>query len=384
MTISDKINKYVPPLLVAIIQVKKNIENSISKIDDDLLPSTTQKSPQLDIFQSFLCNTNDEKDKLSNTIELWDSIPKYAITQQAMNKMRIKEGYLPILERKFTYKGDEYLIKVSPALIEVNKDTKETKAFYPSANEELVEYALLKIASEQENGFFNKSKYKSGVTFSLHLLRAELKKRGHTRSYYEIVRSLNILAKSNIEILLTNGKKLIGEGFATSNYLSYLASVSREKLNENPEEKWEAHFHYLITNGIDTVEFRQYNYDKMMLNSSPLARWLHKKLVHNYTNASFMITYSISLNTIASESGLLDYKRKNDAITKLKYSLEELKKNRVLSSFVQSEDFRGLQNKIINPKYTLSPHQEFIKEVKASNKRRKDSIDPQIIPKKLR
>ena len=371
-------------LLAAIIQVKKNIENSISKIDDDLLPSTTQKSPQLDIFQSFLCNTNDEKDKLSNTIELWDSIPKYAVTQQAMNKMRIKEGYLPILERKFTYKSDEYLIKVSPALIEVDKDTKETKAFYPSANEELVEYALLKIASEQENGFFNKTKYKSGATFSLHMLRAELKKRGHTRSYYEIVRSLNILAKSNIEILLTNGKKLIGEGFATSNYLSYLASVSRDKLNENPEAKWEAHFHYLITNGIDTVQFRQYNYDKMMLNSAPLARWLHKKLVHNYTNASIVITYTISLNTIASESGLLDYKRKNDAITRLEASLEELKKNRVLIGFVQSEDLRGQQNKIINPKYTLSPHPEFIKEVKASNKRRKDSIDSQIISKRLR
>jgi hypothetical protein len=30
---------------------------------------------QIDLFQTFLCNTNDEKERLSNTIELWDSIP---------------------------------------------------------------------------------------------------------------------------------------------------------------------------------------------------------------------------------------------------------------------------------------------------------------------
>jgi hypothetical protein len=58
-------------------------------------------SPELSLFQSFLCNTDDERDHLSNTIELWDSIPKYAVSQQAMNKMRTKEGYLPRLEKEF-------------------------------------------------------------------------------------------------------------------------------------------------------------------------------------------------------------------------------------------------------------------------------------------
>jgi hypothetical protein len=89
-------------------------------------------SPQLSLFQSFLCNTNDERDRLSNTIELWDSIPKYAVSQQAMNKMRTKEGYLPRLEKEFTYRGRLYTIRISPALIDMGKGGE--KAFYPSGS----------------------------------------------------------------------------------------------------------------------------------------------------------------------------------------------------------------------------------------------------------
>jgi hypothetical protein len=35
---------------------------------------------QLSLFQSFLCNTDEERDHLSNTVELWDSVPKYTRT----------------------------------------------------------------------------------------------------------------------------------------------------------------------------------------------------------------------------------------------------------------------------------------------------------------
>jgi hypothetical protein len=37
------------------------------------------RNPQLDLFQNFLCNTDFERDQLSNTIDLWDSIPRYAM-----------------------------------------------------------------------------------------------------------------------------------------------------------------------------------------------------------------------------------------------------------------------------------------------------------------
>ncbi|MGZ5209247.1 MAG: hypothetical protein ACXWB0_09545, partial [Sulfuricurvum sp.] len=215
------------------------------------IPSSNAfKSDQLDFFQTFLCNTNNERDNLSNTIELWDSIPKFSVSQQAMNGLRTKEGLLPRLEKSFIYKDNEYKIRVTPAIIDSDDDI--PRAYYPSANEELVEDALRKIASEQKRGFFDKPDFKSGVIFSLHLLRIELKKRGHTRSYYEIVKSLNILSGSHIEIMLPDGK-----GFAKTNYLPSLAAVSRQQLKDDPKAKWVAHFHPLVTQSIDSLSFRQ-------------------------------------------------------------------------------------------------------------------------------
>jgi hypothetical protein len=333
---------------------------------ENLPASTAFNSEQIDLFQSFLFNTHDEKDRLSNTVDLWDSIPKYSVSQQAMNGMRTKEGLLPRLEKSFLYLGGEYKIKVTAAIID--SEDNEEMAYYPSANEELVEDALRKIAAEQQRGFFDTSEYKSGVVFSLHLLRGELKKRGHSRSYYEIVKSLNILSGSHIEISLPSGK-----GFAKTNYLPSLAAVSRQKLNEDPDAKWFAHFHPLVTQCIDTLRFRQYDYHLMMSHTTQLARWLHKKLSHNYTNASCVVPYQIWLSTIRRDSGLLEYKRQPDATRKFEDALNELKNNAVLSSFSRAETVRGERNRILDIKYALSPHHEFVKDIKAANKRQKDS-----------
>ncbi|MDD5273299.1 MAG: hypothetical protein PHU14_11320, partial [Methylovulum sp.] len=296
---------------------KKNMVTLKEKGEINLPSSNAFKSDQLDLFQTFLCNTTNEKDKLSNTIELWDSIPKFSISQQAMNLLRTKEGLLPRLEKTFVYREKEYKIRVTPAIID--SDNNIEKAYYPSANEELVEDALRKIASEQQRGFFDKPEFKSGVVFSLHLLRSELKKRGHSRSYYEIVKSLNILSGSHIEIMLPDGK-----GFAKTNYLPSLAAVSKQQLKDDPKAKWVAHFHPLVTQSIDSLSFRQFNYHQMMSHSTQLARWVHKKLSHNYTNASYTIPYQIWLSTIRRDSGLLEYKRTNDAVRKFEDALLEL------------------------------------------------------------
>jgi hypothetical protein len=220
---------------------------------------------QISLFQSFLCNTDEEHDRLSNTIELWDSIPKYAMSQQAMNKERTEEGLLEPLEREFVYRDCHYKVIIQAAVIVEEENTEEDgkrelfgnfprkryKAFYPSANEELVEDALRKIAAEQYKGFFDKPTFKSGVVFSLYMMREELKKRGHTRSYQEIVRSLNILAKSNIEILFPDGR-----GMAVTNYLPVMAAVTRARLIEDPAAKWVVHFHPLVTDSIDKLSYR--------------------------------------------------------------------------------------------------------------------------------
>ncbi|PON19359.1 replication protein [Candidatus Entotheonella serta] len=339
---------------------------------------------QLSLFQSFLCNTDEGRDRLSNTVELWDSIPKYSVSQQAMNKARTDEGLLEPLEKEFVYRERKYRVIIQAAVIseeisigekgereksDSNLIRKEYKAYYPSSNEELVEDALRKIAAEQYKGFFDKPTFKSGVVFSLYLLRRELKKRGHTRSYQEIVRSLNILAKSNIEILFADGR-----GIAVANYLPVMAAVTRERLTEDPTAKWVVHFHPLVTDSIDKLSYRQYNYHLMMSHSSHLARWLHKRLSHNYVNASYDSPYNILLSSVRRNSGLLEYGRPSDARNAFEKALQELvDKNLIM--FFEKEETRGARNKIVDVKYLLTPHFDFVRDVKAANKRQRDASD---------
>lgn len=282
-----------------------------------------------------------------------------------MNRVRTKEGLLPRLEKTVVFREREYKLRVTAAIVDDENGT--PKAYYPSANEEMVEDALRKIAAEQYQGFFDKPTFKSGVIFSLNMLRKELQKRGHTRSYQEMIRSLQILAGSTIEILLPEGT-----GFAKTSYLPALAAVSRAKYREDPHAKWVAHFHPLVTESIDKLSYRQYNYHLMMSHSTQLARWLHKRMSHNYTNAALTAPYSILLSSIQRDSGLLEYKRRNDVVRKLEAALNELVEHKVLLSF-QGKEERGKRNKIIDIKYTLTPAHSFVRDVKAANKRQQDA-----------
>lgn len=317
---------------------------------------------QLSLFQAFLCNTEEERDQLSNTIDLWDSIPKYAISQQVMNQTRTTEGLLPRLEKTFVYRKHEYRVRITPAILDAEGGEGD-RAYYPSASEELVEDALRKIAAEQYKGFFDKPEFRSGVVFSLGMLRKELKKRGHARSYQEIIRSLQTLAGSHIEILLPEGK-----GIATTSFLPTLATVSRARWQEDPDSRWVAHFHPLVTKSIDTLSYRQYNYHLMMSHSTQLARWLHKILSHSYVNASYTVPYRASLSSIQRDSGLLECRRINDDVRKLDSVLRELVDHKVLLDFTR-EDRRGPRNKILDIDYALTPHMQFVGDVKAANKR---------------
>ena len=280
---------------------------------------------QLDLFRSFLCNTDDERDQLSNTFDLWDSVPRYAVSRQQMDKLRKEKGFLSLQHLAFQYRQRPFEIRIQAARIYDEKTKTETD-YYPSANEELIEDALRKIAAEQRNAFFDKPNYRSGVVFSLHMLREELKRRGHTRSYYEIVLSLNIMARSTIEIITKDGKE--GEGFTISGYFSGLAAVSKNKLTEDPDAKWIVQFHPLVTQAMDTLTYRQYNYAQMMGHRSQLARWIHKQLSLKFTFASLTNPFEMRYSTIKRDSALLNgYKRERDGIAALDAAWEELKTN---------------------------------------------------------
>ncbi len=335
-----------------------------AQLTDPNLPAGIFSTDQLDLFQTFLCNAG-EKDKLSNAIDLWDSVPRYSISQLEMNKRRTADGFLGLLEIKFKYRGLDFRAVIQPARI---RDADgQALDYYPSANEELVEDILRKIAAERLSGFHDTENAKVGVYFSLYQIQTELKRRGHTRSISEIKRSLEIMAKSSIEIKSLDGKG--NEGTRVSNYLPDMVSVSREDLKADPYSQWMVEFHPLVTKSIIEATYRQFDLDKLMSMSSQLGRWVHRQLVIKYTFASLMTPFEIRYSTIKRDSFMINYGRERAGIAALDQVMHELKDNNIIMDF-QRHVISGTRRKILDVVYTLTPSMEFIKEAKAANKRK--------------
>ncbi len=322
------------------------------------------KSKQIDLFQTFLCNTDEQRERLSNAIPLWDCLPKYSLSKRAADKLR-RDNELPsLLKLRSHYLGQEYEIIIQPARF-MKEDQVNVVEHYPSSNEELIEDALRKIACIQNNGYFDDSR--SGVSFTIYQLRKELESQGHARSYQEVVLSLQILANSIIRIKTSNDK---AQGFLDSAYFSHLSSVSKAKLHEDPNARWHIEFHPLITEAINSIDYRQFNYALMMSHTTHLARWLHKYLVLKFTYAAIGKTFEIRFSTIKRDSSLLDnYVRQRDAVKAMNEALAELRDHRLIFS-IKEERILGPRQQISDVVYTITPTMEFSSEVRAANKRR--------------
>jgi len=197
--------KNVPVLINTIKQMKKPPKDPI-------------KSLQLDLFSQFV--TNDQS-QVSNTIELWERIPKYFFTAKQVEKLRTIDGLAEPYEWAYTENGNEYTVSIQPALIK-QKDRKY-KAFFPGVTEELVEEALKKIFSDQQYAIHDPEKTESWIKFTLGMIQKALKTKGRSRSIDEIKQAIEVMNKCNIA--LYKNKKEIWSGAI----LQDLVTVGREE-----------------------------------------------------------------------------------------------------------------------------------------------------------
>ena len=126
--------------------------------DSPAIPTGPEfQNRQLNLFQSFLYNRDEERDKLSNIIDLWDSVPRYSVSRQAMHKSRKHGSILKKHTAQFQYMNRTLTCTITPARV-TDLDGEE-RDYYPSATEEIVEDALRKLATDQQAGFFDKPNY---------------------------------------------------------------------------------------------------------------------------------------------------------------------------------------------------------------------------------
>ncbi len=332
-------------------------------------PAESPQSRQYDLFSNFFGDAAE----LSNTIELWDSIPKYAVSARTQNQMRSAEGRLPVYEQRFVYttryKGQRVKKSCRAEVYPTPVKTKNGRVdFYPSTDEELVEEVIKKIFSDQQSGIHDPARAESWVRFSLQMIRKELKARGKTRSLDEIKRSIDILSTSVI--------RLYEEGDDTPVYtnpiLTDVTRVNRQRYLTDGSLTWVAKLPALISKSLNELTYRQFNYGVLMTLPTQITRWIHKRLSHNYINASLLDSYDILFSSIQRDSGFLTYKRTRDNLRNLEAAFEELVSQNVLFSWERLEERRAGRG-IADVLYSLHAHSDFIRDVKAANARLKQS-----------
>ena len=313
---------------------------------------------QLSLFQTFLPENDD---KYSNTIDLYDAVPKYFPTKHMAGR-RESGKYLPILEREFEHRGESFKLKIRPARIQY-KDGQE-REYYPSYREEIIEEALRKIACDRLNGVYLDDR--AGVQFTLYALRKELWARGHALNLPDLLEGLKICNLASLSVQKADGTAII-----QAPIFPVLLVASKDDWLQHPKEaRCYVQFNPLVTASIDHLTYRQFDYLTYMSYKHRLSRWLHKRLAHNYIQAGLLSPYTIRMSTILRDSGAYQSKRGNNNAREIDNALEELKTKRVLMRFTK-ETVRGPRNRLVDITYTLQPDMDFINEMKKANARLK-------------
>jgi hypothetical protein len=259
------------------------------------------------------------EDGYSNTIELYDAIPKYVSSTRRMGVLRENGIYLKTLRREFQYGTEKhkrwYKVEITPARLS-DKQGNE-KEYYPNQRVELVEEALRKIACDQLSAVYLDGF--AGVRFTMYQLRKELASRGHTMNYPALIEALKIGHSAGMKLTLNDGGEINAPIFPV------LALTKRHEWEEHGRNtRCFVQFHPLVTRSIDEITYRQFHYATGMQLKKPLSRWFFKRLSHVYRQASTKNNYRISHSTLVRDSGLVNATRMDDQIRDVCEALDEL------------------------------------------------------------
>lgn len=263
---------------------------------------------QLLLFQ-FLEESDKQTSDYSQTIELYDFMPKYVWNRRSEAEV---SSTLPIVMREFECRGVKRLLAIHPAGL-INPETRETKYFYPGAREQVLEEVLRKLAVDGEGKFLDNQ---AGIAFSIYQVRVELEKHHHTASHNQIRESLDILALTRLELISENNKK---------DKVIFSPIENLGISGEGDETQTFVIFSPFVTQSILQTSFRLYNYTQVMSYRSAISRQLHKRMAHHFTQASIHTKYSILLSTLIKDFGLTQQKRMQTNMKDVEKALTEMK-----------------------------------------------------------
>ena len=343
--------------------MNKNFIDSINKEGSEL--SFDDDNIQLTLFSHFITNNESE---VSNAIEIWDSIPKYFLTNDQIQKVRSQHGNHTPFEWHYQDRHNVLCcVVLHPALIKM-KDKEGIEKYqvcFPSTTEEIIEEILRKFLTDKRRyGKHDAKEHSTWVRFSLSMIFNELKKRKHARNFDEIKHAIQVMSSSTIEFH-RDGKEIW-----RGTILQDLITVGRKEYLEDAAAYHVAKFPIFISQSINNLEYRQINYNRLMSFKKPITRWIYRKLIHRFKQAGFGNSYHFKYSDLKA-SGLLQKSNESKNRKIVLDALEELTKVGVISIYKSSKKMDG--KTIIDIVYEIHAGCELVGDQKASNKRDSDN-----------
>ena len=334
--------------------------------DDLVTPELSEDEKQLQLFYldtPFTAN-------FSHSIETLIGAPRFVRGKGSVVRMDSKKP--KIIERLYVDRDRTHKVTITPAILKAEDNKTKNAApkeelYYPNTDVELIEEVLIKFGVSGAGKMIEgggDSKPVFAVHFTINSLVKELKKRGHTRSSAEVIRTLKIGAKCNIEmdIPMLNGKTV---NISTPIFKN-LILVDREDYESGQgsgSNTCYLELHPLVVACIHFGLFRKYNYQRSMSFKRPLAAWLYRRLSHYYIQSGDPKGYTIKLSTIYTLYGFNRESDKASVIHKdVAKALDELKgkegKGDIDWDYERIPDPNDAR-KTIDYKYHIFPTQSF-------------------------
>jgi len=238
--------------------------------------------------------------------------------------------------------------------------------FYPSHDEKLVETVLRKIFVDGQHGGHDVRELESWVTFTLGMVRRELKGRKRTRTLDEIKRSLDIMNQTTVRVFLGKDATPVYSG----SILPDVVRVTRDEWLRDASTRWAVRLPTLVSKSINDHSYRQLNYRIWFELASPFGQWLFERMSHRFTQAGWPNSFSMSFSSMQRDSGMLRQQRVSANVKTVEKALDELVERDVLMSWTKEEK-RGKRNAIEDITYELLASPKFKHDQVESNKRAK-------------
>lgn len=298
--------------------------------------------------------------KYSNTIELYDLLPKF-LHQQDRKVVDLSQAELV---RNVKINGTEYKVVMRAAIM---KDDKGNNVLvYPSQREEIVEMALRKIAVNGQASLVTGDH--TGVYFTLGQLQRELKASNHGYNISEIKEAIMICSKAGLDVYTANGESLI-----SSSIFPIVALRTKEDWKNNPQDsQCLIVFNPLVSQSISALTFRLYDYEKNMGIKSQVGRYMHRRLTAVWKQASDDNPYTFLMNQMLLDSNRGLSARSSENIRAMKNALDSL-----VNAGMIRPDYQMIKLKngkaVVDVKCILYPTESFVKEMKLANKVQKQN-----------